>query len=194
VSVRKIRLLLDVDGPLTAGFTARACLELRRCGVEAWPDDVTDWDIFACFGVKGTDVEKTCYARMSAPGYCYDFAPNAGAVAFCEWARQRNHDVYAVTAPLGSSPTWAYDRERWLKDDLRFAGNRVVHAADKAVVGGDMFVDDKPSNVADWAKAHPGRLAVLWRATYNRGFEWPHVAENYHDLAAYVAKVESGVL
>jgi 5'(3')-deoxyribonucleotidase len=191
---RKIRILLDVDGPLTSDFTSLACRELRRRGVEAWPRDVTDWDIFKCFGVKGTDVEKACYAVMSAPGYCYEFAPNAGALDFCEWARGRGHGVYAVTAPLGSSETWAHDRERWLKDDLGFDGKRVVHVADKSVVAGDVFVDDKPSNVADWSKANPGRLAVLWRASYNRDFEWPHAAENYHDLAAYVAKVESGVL
>jgi 5'(3')-deoxyribonucleotidase len=184
------RLLLDVDGPLTASFAEFTCRELRLRGVErAQPGDITDWDIFACFGVKGTEVEKRVYAAMGAPGYCEEFEPRAGALAFCRWARERLA-VYAVTAALGSSPTWAHDRERWLKDQLEFDGKRVIFAADKSPVAGDMFVDDKPSNLVDWQAANPGKLAVLWRATYNRDFAWPHVANNYLDLAAYVAEIE----
>jgi 5'(3')-deoxyribonucleotidase len=182
---RRPRILLDVDGPLTRTFFDRACALLREHGVPAQPNQIDRWNIFESFGA-GIQVEQAVRARLERPGVACGFLPNDGAREFLAelrtWA-----DVYAVTAPLDGSETWTYDREVWLREELGFKADRVVHARDKRLVAGDAFVDDKHSSVASWSREYPSGLAILWRESHNAADAWAGPsARTYDELRAYL--------
>lgn len=178
------RVLIDVDGPLTRGFFVKVCELLRAEGVtHAKPSAIDRWNVFESFGVS-PEVERRVRERLGLPGIAKEFKPNTGAGPFLARLRQWA-DVYAVTAPLDGAPTWTHDREIWLFDRLGFTPERVIHARDKSIVGGDVFVDDRLANVEQWAAAHPGGLAVLWLEPHNEAdaLTWPReTAASYEHL------------
>jgi 5'(3')-deoxyribonucleotidase len=182
---RRKRILLDVDGPLTRTFFHKACDYLRDEGVPATPAKIDRWDIFASFGASAY-VEGRVRERLCLPGLAREFTPNRGVGSFLSalraWA-----DVYAVTAPLDGSPTWAHDREAWLLDRLAFAPSRVIFARDKRLIGGDAFVDDKLEHLVEWQDEHPEGLAVMWREPHNASADWsgPRV-KDYDELREYL--------
>ncbi len=164
------RVLLDVDGPLTAGFFDAACLVLREMGfAHARPEAISEWDIMRSFGVP-PEVERAAYEELRRPGLAASFAPREGArelvAEISEWA-----DVYAVTSPLPGSPTWASERAAWL-GELGLPEKRVVHAHAKYLVSGDALVDDRDSHLEAWSAEHPRGLAVLWREPHNARSSW----------------------
>lgn len=170
--MRRKRVLLDVDGPLTAGFLELACRLLRERGYQdAEPGRVTGWEVFRALGVDG-GAEEAVRARLRGFGVARGFAPREGAIELVRGLRAWA-DVYAVTAPLDGAPTWPFDRERWLVEELGFAPSEVVHARDKRLVAGDVLVDDKPEHLVGWSAEHPEGLAVLWEAPYNDAHPWP---------------------
>src|SRR6266852_1111482 len=146
---------------MSDGYVVKSCEILRDMGIaEAYPDAVTQWDICACFGVRDK-MRRDYYDRLCEPGVASAFTPRRGAYEFLVWARTRGR-VVALTSPLDSSPTWAYDREAWLVAKLGFSLKDVVSARDKSLVPG-ILVDDKPSHV-DARKS-----SYLLDTTYNKG-------------------------
>ncbi len=182
--MRRPRILMDVDGPLTRGFFVKVCEYLRDEGVAAHPDLIDRWNVFEAFGV-GPEVERIVRDRLCLAGVARGFAQRPGAGPFLAelrtWA-----DVYAVTAPFDGSPTWAHDRESWLRDRLGFTANHVVHARDKHLIAGDALIDDRVSTLRAWRDAHPG-FAIAWHETHNAADGWngPRVRD-YDELRAHL--------
>jgi hypothetical protein len=81
-------------------------------------------------------------------------------------------EIYIVTSPWNSNPTWTHDREEWLYRNFGIPYNRVIHTSAKYLVRGDVFIDDKASAVAKWRDAHPSGLPVLWSNLHNRTELW----------------------
>lgn len=176
----KIRLLFDVDGPLTNGFVEQSCKFLREvCRYpDAIPENADRWEFIESYNVSAEDKRRT-ENSFRAPGIANTFVPNPGAVEFIAWC-QTWADVYAVTAPWKSAPTWTYDRDQWLR--RHFNLTQVVHTAHKHVVVGDVLVDDKLKNLQDWYASHPKGLPVLWRMPQNRHDIWHLEASDYTRL------------
>ncbi len=168
--MRRPRILLDVDGPLTRGYVVTVCDLLRERGVEKIPADATAWDVLASFGVDAS-TRRHVQADMRRPGVASRFLPRVGARKFVDELR-RWADVYACTAPLAGSLTWAGEREAWLWDYLRIPADKIVQAQDKHLVAGDALVDDKLENLVAWRDEWPARLAVMWSDTYNLAAPW----------------------
>jgi 5'(3')-deoxyribonucleotidase len=103
------------------------------------------------------------------PGFCdgIDVQPGAQeAVA----ALSELGDVYVVTSPWDSSPTWMHERARWVARHFPTIGQRrVIQTAQKHLVRGDVFVDDKPEHVVAWSSAWPAATAILFDMHHNRG-------------------------
>ncbi len=182
---RRPRLLIDVDGPLTDGFFEAACALLREQGVKAHPRDIKDWNIFKSFAVSAK-VEKKVRASLRGAGVASAFKPRHGAREFLaelrKWA-----DVYAVTAPLDLSPTWAHEREEWLVEKLGFEHNHIISARHKRLIKGDILIDDKIDTITEWQTEHPEGLAVLWRESHNAGEIWPVSGRDYDELRRTIA-------
>lgn len=180
---RRPRILLDVDGPLTLGFVAATCQVLRDLGYPADADTLHEWDLMKAYGVSADD-ERYAYQLLGEPGLALHFDARDGAAKFVEDLKQRDYDVYAVTAPLSSSRTWAADRIDWLGKTVGIDRKHVVSTDDKVPVAGDVLLDDKPSNVQHWQAEYPHGLAILWREAYNTSTPWGATARDY-DEALY---------
>ncbi len=167
-------ILLDCDGPL-ADFTG-AYLDAVHAltGQRITHDDVDRWDIhltdaFArADAVFGGGLRAAVARRVVEPGFCLSIRPHPEARdAVNRLARVA--EVWCVTSPWRSSPTWMAERTEWIATHFPEIGDqRVVHATHKCLVDGDMFVDDKAGHVKEWAKRRPGKVGVLFDMHHNQ--------------------------
>lgn len=204
-----MRILIDCDGILCDFVSAvLAAINVReheadtRRGYtgaphEDWtPDDVTAWDIFGTLSVPAEIKKSVIDEVICAPGFCYELDAYPGSVAGVQ-AIAKRHDVYFVTSDWRTSPTWVFDRNRWLRNVFGTElGSRVVHTAHKHVVDGDMLIDDKPSNVDGWSCSRRYGAGLVWTRPWNIGVgtacshvsSWDDVDEVMRRLAGELRK------
>lgn len=166
------RLLLDCDEVLSdfiSGWLDIINRSIARLAVPWTPlgrDDVDGWNIFGALRTRFPasiveEIEARCRAQDGAPGYAQSLQVLPGAKAAV--ARlARTSDLHVVTSPSPDSRTWARDREDWLLYHFGIPATRVHHTRSKHLIGGDVFVDDKPENVATWVDANPLGIGILW--------------------------------
>lgn len=158
-----MRVLLDVDG-VVASWTDAVAEVVTRHGGQL---DLTKWfrnnDL-------APDIRGKVLREINAPDFCFNFDPMLGAVEAVKELRAAGCEVHFVTA-LWDSPTWVYDRNRWLrKHGLIKTTSGVTYTKDKHVVKGDLFVDDKISNVDEWRTAWPLSTGIVWAQPWNEGY------------------------
>jgi 5'(3')-deoxyribonucleotidase len=181
----KPTVLLDVDGVI-ANFTQLYLSCAKAAGVLSM-EFPSDWEspyekIEEALHLT-KDGEAAVYKLLNAPDAAFNINPYPKAVEGVKSVAEIA-EVYFVTNPIGSSPTWSWDRMRWLKkhfgDEL---GGNVVLTPHKFLVRGDIFVDDRPSNLEPWKKAWPYGIEVCWDQPYNQDWKshkvnmWEHVVE-----------------
>jgi 5'(3')-deoxyribonucleotidase len=156
-----MRILLDVDGPL-ADFTGALCAALRRRGHDSHPENIQHWCLKESLGPAVEDVD--------------DILCTKGFVRSLPWvedaqrlvtALQAVADVVCVTSPWPSK-YWVPERVEWLSplfsaDDVLF-----VRSKRKALIAGDVLVEDHPGIAAAWLEAHPDGRAILVDRPWNR--------------------------
>jgi 5'(3')-deoxyribonucleotidase len=170
------RVLLDCDGPLgdfTGAYLAALYIE---SGENHEVKEVDRWAIHQCgffqaaadrMKITRTELKKRVDHHVSKPGFCYAINPQPDAKA----AVLELHtlaDVWAVTSPWDSSQTWMHERHRWLQEHFAIARDQIIQVGKKHPIHGDVFVDDKPSNVVAWAAAWPLSTAVLFDMHHNQ--------------------------
>jgi 5'(3')-deoxyribonucleotidase len=151
---RRLTIALDCDGVL-AHFT-----ETFRQFAAPWAtdDQIDRWDIVEALGLP-----NDTYARFGAAvgirGLCIGIPRYSGARDFV-LDLQRDHEVYAVTAPFNAE--WLTQRADWL---LRLGIDLAhqVHTHAKHRVRADVLIDDRPEHCASF----PGR-AILFDQPWNR--------------------------
>lgn len=166
------RLLCDVDGVIAdfSGFYLK--LVERVCGCVYAREQVTQWSMKDSLGLPDW-VEEDVNRLIHEPGSGRTIEAFPGAVEAVR-ALSAAYDLYFVTSPFSSAPTWVHDREQWLDDRFgRELARKVVHTDRKYLVAGDAIVDDKPSHVEEWSAAHPTGVAVLWSTPANASFPDP---------------------
>lgn len=142
------RILVDVDGVL-ADLVGALCRNLPRHTPDKMTEyrfqdtlDATEWTI-----AHNDMVRPNFVAHMPWYPGAQDFVRKLHALG----------DVVAVTRPYEHSPTWAYEREQWLRGHV----DRVVHTAHKEMIRGDYLVEDSTDNALKWAQHWPGGTAYL---------------------------------
>jgi|DEB0MinimDraft_6_1074348.scaffolds.fasta_scaffold05300_6 5'(3')-deoxyribonucleotidase len=139
-----MRILLDCDGVLAdfgKGFAALA----REQGIDYTQPRC--WDVFK--GLSRNE-RKRMERAVLQPGFCRSLPVVPGARDMVDGLRSDGHDVYCVTAFWFDHPTWTAERTAWLESNMGIDRRRVVHTHAKALVYGDVFVDDKVSHVREW--------------------------------------------
>jgi 5'(3')-deoxyribonucleotidase len=166
MSARK-RVLLDCDGILADFVTSYLAIVRHVTGRDFKPENVTQFDITASLRLTPEEA-STCKRTLgSSRGFCealgvYPRAKDGVA------ALESIADVYIVTSPWNSCPTWTHEREAWLKKHFGIPHGRVLHTSAKHVCRGDVFVDDKVDAVAKWQTEYPNALAVVWDTPHNQ--------------------------
>ncbi len=165
------RVLLDCDGVLSDFIGGALAIVNQMFGTRFIASDVTEFDFTAALGMSPANAAAVKRAIGSAPNFAANLHPLPGAVA--GFARlEAIADVYIVTSPWNSNPTWCHDRESWLLKHFGVHHGRVIHASPKHLVCGDVLVDDKTSTLDAWRAAWPGRVAVQWSTPHNRRDLW----------------------
>lgn len=167
----KKRVLLDCDGVLAAFVDGWLRLINDALDATYKTSDVTGWDVCASLGLPP---EKHGAMKRLLAG-CPEFAAHLevlpGAVDGVRRLREIA-EVYVVTSPWNSHPTWTHDREAWLRRRFDIPHSHVVHTSAKHLCVGDVLVDDKLEAVDRWRSAHPSGVAVLWSTPHNRRDLW----------------------
>lgn len=194
-------ILLDCDGPLadfTGAYLSAFCDETGRVATEELVDR---WDIHECeffvyaadqIGLDASALRRLVDAHVVRPGFCSSIKPRPEA----QHAVFRLHeiaDVYVVTSPWHSSVTWMHERLHWCVRHFGIAPGHVIQAGRKHLIRGDIFVDDKPSHVAEWQAAWPLSAALLFDLPHNRQSApfgvvragWPTIVEVAERIARY---------
>lgn len=166
--MHKPRVLLDVDGVLADFLTPSFAILNAITGLKHKPEDLREWDLFSLYP---RTAESAFYDECNAPGLCAGLPIIPGAQAFVASLLQFA-DVYVVTSPMNHNRTWAWEREQWLQKHFDIPAKKVVHTSAKYLCLGDVLIDDKPSNIEAWERAHgPKGIGLLWDAPYNQGVE-----------------------
>lgn len=174
--MKRKTILLDVDGVLAdfvAGFLALLESEL---GIKATREQVAHFDIGASLGLSREHSSQVKRALGSRVGFARELDIYPGAV---EGVRllEPIADVYIVTSPWNSNPTWMHDREHWLEKHFGIPHSRVIHTSAKYRVSGDVLVDDKTDTLGKWRDVQGG-LPVQWETPHNRLDRWMGISTN----------------
>jgi 5'(3')-deoxyribonucleotidase len=165
------RVLLDCDGVL-ADFIGGA-LEIVnvRFGASFTREDVKEFDFCKSLGLSASDAARIKRTIGGTKGMASSLNVYPGAIDGVLRLREVA-DVYIVTSPWNSNPTWTYEREAWLRRNFNIHHDRVIHTSAKHVCVGDVFVDDKTETCLRWSEAHPSGIAVQWQTPHNRSDGW----------------------
>lgn len=188
------RFLCDVDDVLASyvqGFTAAVIATGVRSILMDHPYD--DWDLSK--SLKLTDEEETkVYSLINSPGFASMLMPCAGAVDGLK-AVMKVADVLFVTSPLKSSPTWAYDRRRWLEKYFgEEQGRKIISTSEKYAVDGDFLLDDKPEHCIEWQAEHPAGTALLWATGRNLAGKLIHSTVNSWELVYELVNLKAKMM
>jgi 5'(3')-deoxyribonucleotidase len=163
---RKLRLLLDVDGVIADFPQYYLDVVQAKFGVAHSVESITQWNIGEAIGLH-PDRRDIVREALQEPGVAMSLRAYPKSIKAVR-KLQKMTDVFFVTSPLGS-PTWPYDRERWLKAHLHMGEDpRVTHTHDKYICNGDLFIDDKMEHIKAWKKHNPLGHAVLWAQPWNK--------------------------
>ena len=178
-------VLLDCDGVL-ADFVG-AFLGVVGAQLGRWhkPHEVTSFGIANSLDLSKEEFDL-CAVEVEQPGFCAHL--NAYPGARCGVSRLREiAEVYIVTSPWNSNPTWTHDREAWLDRHFAIPHSHVVHTGAKHIVSGDFLVDDKTETCAKWQAAHPNGIAVQWQTPHNRRDAWTgRSTRSWDELCAWI--------
>jgi 5'(3')-deoxyribonucleotidase len=153
------RVLIDVDGVI-GDLVGALCHELRLYGYRRTPEDIRTYDFAGSLTEQETNM---VHGIMGRPGFCGEISWYPGAKEFVE-ELSSTLEVVAVTRPFESGPTWAHEREHWLKPHIR----KVVSTAHKEVCVGDLLIEDSTENALRWLAYHPGKRCILIDRPWNR--------------------------
>jgi 5'(3')-deoxyribonucleotidase len=148
-------VLLDCDGVIADYHKMALDILYNLTGRRYQTSDVVTWDTFHSID-EPPDVVDEVYQRIKSRGNCEKIEPFAEAKEGIERLKELA-DIVIVTSPFKGSPTWAHEREVWLKE--HFDIEHVIHTRRKARVHGDFFIDDKTDHVNEWLAywVHSGR-------------------------------------
>ena len=163
--MRKPRLLLDVDGILADFVSATVKIMNSMTGMSLIPDDIINWEVTSI--LEDHQTRELCKAEFNKAGFCstlevYDGAQEAVKIL------QDKTELFFVTSPMLSNPTWMPDRVEWLERHFGIDHKHVVFANKKYIISGDFMVDDSPKNINDWLFYNPDSCGLLWDRPYNR--------------------------
>jgi 5'(3')-deoxyribonucleotidase len=162
------RILVDVDEVIGDWLTP--CLDIAEkvSGRRLNPADFDHWDIIE----KMNEGEaRAVLHAMAQPGFAYYLKPHKGAQDFIAQLKTLG-DVRILTAQHFSSPTWTYDRNRWLWELFGIEPGHVTYTHEKYAHHGRVLIDDKPEHIVNWRAKWPAELPILWHIPNTASFQY----------------------
>src|ERR1043165_2789087 len=107
-------LLLDADGVFVDFVKGYLQAIKDATGKVFTESQITSFDIGKSLGLSTEEITAT-NSRLGA-GFCRGLDPLPEAVNWIQRINATCADVYVVTSPFNSVPTWTYEREAWVKE------------------------------------------------------------------------------
>jgi 5'(3')-deoxyribonucleotidase len=153
-------ILVDVDDVLCSWLETLLARMAEAGGPRLTPEDVRHWSWRDNFG---DDWAAQWERWLDSPDLYDDLDWLPGA----EEGVHRLRGLGRVVAVSAATAGHASSKLRWLLE--RFEPRDIVLAADKALVGGNLLIEDSPRQVGEWVAT--GRPAVLFDRPWNRGYD-----------------------
>lgn len=170
---RKLRILCDMDGILAdcAGGFFEWVKILH--GVEGNPYGLDDFDFAKHPPFVDAELSPTqLYSIFDTPNFFAGLRPIHGALYSLAVLAADKHEIQIVTAvpKTAASEQVKEEKARWLSKHLPYHPFPVqyVSADLKANIEGDVLIEDRPSTLQAYAKAHPKALTCGILYPYNR--------------------------
>lgn len=176
-------VVVDLDG-VCYEWSRTAMYMLRRYrGLSFQHSESQSWD----------------YIQENIPAEEWDWLWNEGVeqglfryghmVKDCRWALEGIHSLgHDIKICTHRPDTAVNDTLEWVTyhfkgiplRDIRILSN----GEPKTVVSGDILIDDKPSNIVQWAKGN--REAILFSRPWNDKYQWAPVGNGWSDTVQWV--------
>lgn len=105
------------------------------------------------------------YSIFDEPNFFSSLCPIKGAIEAVQQLTE-HFNVYIVTAPWISNDSCCTDKVRWIGKYLPSLEKKVILTKAKEAVYGDIFIDDKNSNLVEWKQVwtsgRTGSLQYHW--------------------------------
>ncbi len=155
------RGLCDVDGVL-ADFTGYL---LTLVGSALTIEDIVTWDIF---DYMNEDEERAAKMLLKNDEFWRSQPVMEGAQEGFEHVRSVVDEMFWVTSPWDSCPTWLPARKAWLKEHFNADPSYVFPISKKYPVAGSFLIDDKVQHIVEWGEHNSSYNAFLFDAPYNQ--------------------------
>jgi 5'(3')-deoxyribonucleotidase len=166
---------IDADGVLVQ-FHEPALEAIKLItGKQYTLEDITEFD-FSNLVPESLREDFWTHMKHHMPKMCRHMKPFDGAVEAIKEIRAITRpkvELYVVTAPFGSYPNWAQEREDNLLHHFGFTTDHIISTKAKHMFAGKMLIDDLPRNIENWASRHPAATPVLWEQPHNRAYNIP---------------------
>lgn len=164
---------LDVDG-VVCDLVGGLFSALRGEGFDPKPIDDPSWKHWFFFSDMPPEMRMVSFGIMSDHNFWRELKPTMGSLESVIRLYTAGHRVQWVTTAWEDCFGWRDARRDWLSQHFSLEGDidiekNLVVAKDKSVIGGDVFIDDNPSNVVGWKRANMGR-SLLYRSPFNRRY------------------------
>lgn len=169
--------LFDVDGvcgdmitPVLTGLT-------EKFGKAPAYSDIKNHDLLDP-NKTSLNVDEVFFVHdmMTAPDFANTLEVIDGCKETIDFLRASGHTVKWLTAPYYWSKTWCHDRLEWLKRNFDATNYDLIYATDKSLVYGDVFVDDKISNIEQWQARWKDKKGFLFTQPWNDKSELPRAS------------------
>jgi 5'(3')-deoxyribonucleotidase len=175
---------LDCDGIISDFLQGALDAIFEVTGKRFQKQDVTGWNPWLSLRLQPDECDAVFHI-IETPGWCESLEVMPGAVdGFSRLFAVA--DITIVTAPWASSPTWVFERQRWLSRHI-FPAGEVIHTDAKHRVSADYFADDHATQVRRWS-AHNSGKALLWSQPHNRNINDVPRVSGWDELINIVTK------
>ena len=159
-----MRIVMDVDSVLCDFVGGGLEVINALSGTAFTHQDVVSWDLE---DLLPEELRPAFAWHVDQKGYCARLKPLPGAIPIVNELRRRGHKVVIATSPWRTSEHWICERQLWIQK--WFGTLECYHFHDKSGIAGDIFVDDKPKHVREWAERNGSEGAFLFNAPHNQG-------------------------
>lgn len=158
-------ILVDMDGVL-ADFETRFLEEWKRKFPNHPKVPLEERKTFYLAESYPGGLKKEIEIILSAPGFYENLEAISGGKEALAKMQKLGHDVFICTSPISKYENCVLEKYRWAEKNLGFEWTKkIIMTKDKALVFGDILIDDKPEHKG---ARKPAWKHVLFEAPYNK--------------------------
>lgn len=160
--MKKLTILVDMDDVLENLCEAWIKYLNIHNGTKVKMSDITDWDITKAFPHIS---REEVFAPLFKPDFWETVRPKEGAIEYVGRLIDDGHKVIVVTASHPDTVSCKLNQVLFRYFPC-FTYKDVIIASQKALIKGDILIDDAPHNLIDF-----DGIGILMSANHNIGFD-----------------------